>query len=82
MSLGSFEYTTASDAVLHYQTVDLPVLKAHVIEWLRHCVNPTPERLQAASLSSAAARVEKTARTVGDLPEPLPASNRHLRRVK
>lgn len=27
-----------SDAVQRYQTVDLPVLKAHVIEWLRHRV--------------------------------------------
>lgn len=27
-----------SDAVQRYQTVDLPVPKAHVIEWLRHCV--------------------------------------------
>ncbi len=26
------------DAVQRYQTVDLPVLKAHVIEWLRYCV--------------------------------------------
>jgi len=28
----------APDAVQRYQTVDLPVLKAHVIEWLRHRV--------------------------------------------
>lgn len=27
-----------SDAVQRHQTVDLPVLKAHVTEWLRHCV--------------------------------------------
>ena len=27
-----------SDAVQRYQTVDLPVLRAHVIEWLRHRV--------------------------------------------
>jgi transposase len=27
-----------ADAVQRYQTVDLPVLKAHVIEWLRHRV--------------------------------------------
>ena len=27
-----------SDAVQRYQTVDLPVLKAHVIEWVRHRV--------------------------------------------
>jgi transposase len=27
-----------SDAVQRYQTVDLPVMKAHVIEWLRHRV--------------------------------------------
>lgn len=27
-----------ADAVKRYQTVDLPVLKAHVIEWLRHRV--------------------------------------------
>jgi len=27
------------DAVQRYQTVELPVLKPHVIEWLRHCVD-------------------------------------------
>ena len=42
-----------SNAVQRYQTVDLPVLKAHVIEWLRHRVAcPRCRHLTWASMKS------------------------------
>lgn len=41
------------DAVQRYQTVDLPVLKAHVIEWLRHRVAcPTCRHKTWASMAA------------------------------